>query len=144
MKERPKKRTAPILTREMVAHVLLNGGFTLLLLVAFLTLNYFRDFYLTDAHHLTAFYAVFIFSGIFNSVSARCDRFFILSHIGKNKPFVIIMLFISVIQVLIVYYGGALFRSIPLAPAELGFAIGTAATVLIFDTLRRVFKKLSK
>ncbi len=144
MKEKPKKRTEPILTREMVAHVLLNGGFTLALLVAFLTLNYFRDGYLTPAHHLTAFYAVFIFSGIFNSVSARCDRFFLLSNIGKNKPFVLIMLFISAIQVLIVYYGGSLFRSIPLAPSELAFAIGTAATVLLFDTLRRVFKKLSK
>lgn len=144
MKEKPKKRTEPILTREMISHVLLNGGFTLALLVAFLTLNYFKDGYPTSAHHLTAFYAVFIFSGIFNSVSARCDRFLLLSHIGKNKPFIFIMLFISAIQILIVYYGGALFRSIPLAPSELGFAVATAATVLVFDTLRRVFKKLSK
>lgn len=144
MKEKPKKRTEPILTREMISHVLLNGGFTLALLVAFLTLNYFKDVYPTSAHHLTAFYAVFIFSGIFNSVSARCDRFLLLSHIGKNKPFIFIMLFISAIQILIVYYGGAMFRSIPLAPSELGFAVATAATVLVFDTLRRVFKKLSK
>ncbi|MBQ2793736.1 MAG: calcium-translocating P-type ATPase, PMCA-type [Clostridia bacterium] len=144
MKEKPKKRTEPILTRETVAHVLLNGGFTLALLIAFLTLNYFKDGYLTPAHHLTAFYAVFIFAGIFNSVSARCDRFFILSHITKNKPFLLIMLFISVIQVLIVYYGGSLFRSIPLSASELFFAIATAALVLLFDSLRRIFKKLSK
>ncbi len=143
MREKPKKRTEPILTREMISHVLLNGGFTLGLLVAFLTVNYFRDGYLSSAHHLTAFYAVFIFAGIFNSVCARGDRFFILSNIGKNKPFVAIMIFISVIQVLIVYYGGSLFRSTPLTATELLFAITTAATVLVFDTLRRIFKKLS-
>ena len=143
MCEKPKKRTEPILTREMIAHVLLNGGFTLLLLVGFLTLNYFSDHYLSTAHHLTAFYAVFIFSGIFNSVSARSERFLLFFGIGKNRAFVIIMLFISVIQVIIVYYGGTLFRSTPLTSTELLFAIATAATVLVFDMVRRVFKKLS-
>ena len=143
MREKPKKRTEPILTREMIAHVLLNGGFTLGLLIAFLTVNYFKDGYLSSARHLTAFYAVFIFSGIFNSVSARGDRFFIFANMGKNKPFILIMLCISVIQVLIVYYGGTLFRSTPLTSSELLFAIGTAATVLVFDAFRRVFKKLS-
>ena len=143
MREKPKKRTEPILTREMLTHVLLNGGFTLALLVGFLTLDYFSDFYITSAHHLTAFYAVFIFSGIFNSACARSDRFFLFSGLGKNRPFVLIMLFISVIQVLIVYYGGTLFRSTPLTATELLFTISIAATVLIFDTVRRIFKKLS-
>ena len=53
------------------------------------------------------------------------------------------MLAIAVIQVVIVYFGGTLFRSTPLAPRELGFAVGTAAAVLLFDTIRRIFKKLS-
>ena len=53
------------------------------------------------------------------------------------------MLFICAIQILIVYYGGTLFRSTPLSPTELGFAIATAAAVLVFDTVRRIFKKLS-
>ena len=143
MREKPKRRDEPIITRQMVGEVLGNGIFTLGVLVAFLTLNYFKDFYLTSAHHLTAFYALFIFAGLFNCLSARGDRFFIFSKIGKNKPFILIMLFIAVIQILIVYYGGTLFRSTPLSIHELGFAILTALTVLVFDTIRRIFKKLS-
>jgi magnesium-transporting ATPase (P-type) len=144
MKEKPKRRDEPIITREMVGEVLGNGIFTLGMLVAFLTLNYFKDFYSNSAHHLTAFYALFIFAGLFNCLSARGDRFFIFSKIGKNKPFIFIMLFISVIQILIVYYGGTLFRSTPLSFHELGFAILTALAVLAFDTVRRIFKKLSR
>ena len=96
MKEKPKRRDEPILSRETVSQVLLNGGFTLALLICFLTLPLFRDAYSTAAHHLTAFYALFIFAGLFNSFAARCDRFFILSDIGKNKPFILIMLAIAV------------------------------------------------
>ncbi|MBR5449434.1 MAG: calcium-translocating P-type ATPase, PMCA-type [Clostridia bacterium] len=144
MKEKPKRRDEPIITRQMVGEVLGNGIFTLGVLVAFLTLNYFKDFYLSSARHLTAFYALFIFAGLFNCLSARGDRFFIFSKIGKNKPFILIMLFIAAIQILIVYYGGTLFRSTPLSIHELGFAILTALTVLVFDTIRRIFKKLSR
>ena len=143
MREPPKRRDEPILNRETVTEILLHGVFTLALLVAFLRLPFFGGYYLSAAHHMTAFYALFIFAGIFNSFAARCDRFFLLSHIGKNKPFILIMLLISVIQILIVYLGGETFRSTPLAPRELAFAIGSAATVLVFDTLRRIFKKLS-
>ena len=35
--------------------------------------------------YLTAFYALFIFSGIFNCFGARCERMWIFSNIQKNK-----------------------------------------------------------
>ena len=66
----------------------------------------------------------------------------LFSNIGKNKPFVLIMLFISVIQLFIIYYGGTLFRSVPLLPEELMMAVGTASIVLVFDAIRRIFFKL--
>ena len=144
MKERPKRRDEPILSREMIVHILLNGGFTLALLTAFLGLNIFGDLYISDSHRMTAFYALFIFAGLFNCFSARCERFWLLSNIGKNKPFILIMLFISTIQILIIYFGGELFRSTPLLPEELGYAVSAAALVLAFDIIRRVFKKLSR
>ena len=143
MKEKPKRRDEPILSGGMIWHIILNGAFTLCLLLAFLRLDVFRGVYTDSSRLLTAFYAVFIFSGLFNCFSARCERFSLLSNIGKNKPFIFIMLFISVIQVLIVYFGGALFRSTPLTARELGIAVLTSASVLVFDGIRRIFKKLS-
>ena len=91
---------------------------------------------------MTAFFALFIFAGLFNCFSARCERMWLFSNIGKNKPFMLIMLFISVIQVLIIYFGGPLFRSIPLTGDELGLAVLTASSVLIFDMARRIVSRL--
>ncbi len=145
MMEKPKRRDEPILSKEVIGHILANGAFTLGLLVFFLKHPFFESFY--SAGHsstalLTAFYALFIFAGLFNAISARCERLWIFSNIGKNKAFVGIMMFIAIIQVLIVYFGGELFRSTPLSAPELMLAIGCAALVIVFDVIRRIAVKL--
>ncbi len=143
MKEKPKRRDEPIIDRDTISHILLNGCFTLALMVVFLRFNVFPSLFLESSHHMSAFYALFIFSGLFNCLSARCERLFILSNIGKNKPFIFIMLFISAIQVLIIYFGGSLFRSAPLTLAEFSAVILLASVVLLFDFIRRFIRKLS-
>ena len=142
MLEKPKRREEPILSKHMLSHVLLNGIYTLALLVFFLTFAPIRSFYKSSARLLSAFYALFIFSGIANSFTARSERMFIFFGILRNKAFLLIMSFITVIQMLIVYYGGSLFRSSPLTLAELAFVILLSLTVLVFDGIRRVFRKL--
>lgn len=142
MAEKPKRRDEPILSRSMIGHILLNGIFTLALLILFLCAPYFKQFYGTLARHLTAFYALFIFAGLANCFTARSDRLFIFSGILKNKLFLIIMLFITAIQGVIVYFGGSWFRSTPLSPKELGLTVLLSLTVLVFDTFRRIFAKL--
>lgn len=145
MLERPKRRDEPILSKDVLTHIVLNGAFTLGVLILFLRHPYFSSFYAvtpTPGSHMTAFFALFIFAGLFNCFSARCERVWLFSNIGKNKPFVFIMLFISVIQALIIYFGGPLFRSVPLTAGELGLAVSTGASVLIFDMVRRIFAKL--
>ena len=52
------------------------------------------------------------------------------------------MLIISVIQIIIIYFGGDLFRSTPLSVSELMLALGAAASVLIFDAVRRILVRL--
>ena len=142
MLEKPKRRDEPILSREMVSHVALNGIFTLALLVFFISSNALRHFFGSLDRHLTAFYALFIFSGIANSFTARSDRAFIFFGIRKNKIFLLIMGFISAIQLLIIYRGGSLFRSTPLTLKELACVVSLSLTVLVFDTVRRILAKL--
>ena len=142
MKEKPKRRDEPLLSRSMIWQILLNGGYTLALLVTFLVHSYFRGIYPDSGRHLTAFYALFIFAGLFNCLAARSERLFIMHGILKNRLFIIILTFISVIQILIVYFGGTLFRSSPLTARELLTAVFAAFTVLIFDSIRRFFCKL--
>ena len=142
MLEKPKRREEPILSSTMLSHVILNGVYTLALLVFFLSYSGFHTYFGSLDRHLTAFYALFIFCGIVNSFTARSDRLLIFHDIFKNKAFLVIMAFITAIQMLIVYFGGDLFRSTPLSIGEIACIALLALSVLAFDEIRRVLQKL--
>jgi magnesium-transporting ATPase (P-type) len=145
MLEKPKKRDEPILDKGMIKNVLIRGVATLLLCTLFLSVPFVKNFfgyYKSDAGFLTAFYALFIFSGLVNSFLARSERFNVFSNISKNKPFVFILILISVIQIFMIYFGGSLFRCVPLLPRELSFVILLSMTVIPFEMTRRLLYKL--
>lgn len=142
MLDKPKRRDEPILTGAMISHVLLNGAYTLALLVMFICSGFFRNYYVSYDRQLTAFYALFIFCGITNSFTARSERVAVFFGILKNKTFLLIMSFITIIQLLIIYFGGSLFRSTPLTLRELQCVFILSLSVLLFDSIRRVFSKL--
>ena len=142
MKEKPKRRDEKILTGAMLGQIILSGAYVLLLCTLFLILPAFAGRYRGEAEHLTAFYALFIFSGIFSCFSARSERLWIFSGIGKNRAFSLIMLLITAVQIAMIYFGGEMFRSVPLTLRELSLAFSLAATVIPFDILRRVIARL--
>ena len=145
MHEPPKRRDEPILSRELLHQIFIIGAYTLILCIVFLTAPTVRSIYRVSEspdRFYTAFYALFIFAGIFNCFLARCERLWVLSNIGKNKPFIFIMLLISMIQICMIYFGGEVFRCVPLYLPELTFVILLAATVVPFDMLRRLLYKL--
>ena len=142
MREKPKRRDEHLLTRKMLNHVFLSGIFTLILCIVFLTSPRVAGIYGETDKLYTAFYALFIFAGLFNCFGARCERLNIFSNITKNKAFIFIMLAISLIQILMIYEGGAAFRCVPLTARELFFAIAMASSVIPFDIFRRIINKL--
>ncbi len=144
MKEKPKRRDEPILTRQMISHIAFTGAYTLIMCICFLRHGFFKTLFRSgDEYFMTAFYALFIFAGIFNCFGARCERMWILSNITKNKPFTFIMLLISVIQIVMIYFGGAVFRTVPLSYSEVIYVVLIAFTVVPFEFIRRIFYKLS-
>jgi magnesium-transporting ATPase (P-type) len=146
MQEKPKSRNEQILSKDMLNQIGYTGFFTLFLCVFFLVSDHIKHFYgfytSTDAFY-TAFYALFIFCGIFNCFVARSERLFIMSNISKNKLFILIMLLIVSIQIIMIYFGGAMFRCVPLTTKELFFVINLSFTIIPFDCVRRIIKKLS-
>ena len=145
MQEKPKRRDEQILSREMLNQIFITGTYTLIIALVFLTSPRIRlmfgAFSPTDSFY-TAFYAFFIFAGIFNCLLARCSRLWLLSNITKNKAFILIMLLISAIQIAMIYFGGELFRCTPLMPYELSFTILLAMTIVPFEMIRRLLYKL--
>ena len=145
MSEEPKRRDEQILSREMIHQVILTGLFTLGICLLFMTSPVIRIMYgginPTEKFY-SAFYVLFIFCGIFNCFLARSSRLWLLSNISKNKAFIFIMVMISLIQILMVYFGGEIFRCVPLRTKELSFVVLMASCVVPFEMIRRLVYKL--
>lgn len=147
MMELPKARNEKILSNEMLHQIVFTGGFTLLLSIAFLRIDFFRSLFrvgVADSVLMTGFYGLFVFAGIFNCFNSRSERMRLFSNIGKNKTFLFIMSLIAIIQVLMIYFGGDVFRTVPLTFRELLNVVLISSLVIPFDMIRRVFKKLTK
>ena len=145
MKEKPKRRDEPILNRYMVDQIVLLGGFTVALCLFFLlspsVASRFR--YSSDGIYLlTAFFALFIFTSVLNCFNCRCDRMNMLSGISGNPTFIIIMLLILAIQLVFVYLGGSVLRTIPLIPSELIYTMLLSFTVIPFEFIRRTLWRI--
>ncbi len=84
----------------------------------------------------------FIFCSIFNSFNARTHRINIFSNIFKNKAFLIVILFIVIIQIYLIYYGGEVFRTVGLSLYEFNMMILISMTVIPVDFLRKVLLRL--
>lgn len=59
----------------------------------------------------------------------------------NNKTFVVFILIVIAVQLLLVYFGGTLFRCCGLAPKELALTLALAATVIPVDFIRKVLYK---
>lgn len=146
MKEKPKARNEQILTRQMLHQIGYTGAYTLAVSIFFLSSSLIRNyygFYSSPKAFYAAFFALFIFCGIANCFVARSERLWILSGIGNNMAFIIIMLLISIVQIAMIYFGGEVFRCVPLEIGELALSITLAITVIPFDFIRRIIQKLS-
>ena len=140
MRQMPKSSDEDIISRKMTKQIVFTAGYVLALCVWFLKGDAL-PMLLTrgdDAYILSAFFAMFIFTGIFACFTARTTRLNILANIGKNKSFLLIMASISVAQMAFIYFGGDTFRATPLAFGDLIRVILISFTVVIFDFVRKV------
>lgn len=145
MREKPKRRDEPILNRYMVNQILFLGGFTVLLSLCFLKLPFFtRHFRESDGDIclLTAFFAFFIFAGVFNCFNARTDRLRLLAGIKRNPTFIVIMSAVLIIQIGFVYLGGTVLRTVSLLPGELMWAMACSALVFPAELTRKLWWRL--
>lgn len=144
MEEKPKSKEEPIINKYMYGQIIFTGIYSALLCILFLSSNLIRNLYRpdpTDKYLLTAFFALFIFMGIFNSFNARTKRLNLLASINKNKVFLITIIFISIIQLYLIYYGGSLFRAFGLTLKEIQYTLILAMTVIPIDWLRKIYLK---
>ena len=145
MKEKPKKRDEPILNRYMASQIAFLGISTVAICLLFLlspaVSSRFRP-HSNSIFHLTAFFALFIFTSVFNCFNTRTDRLRLFSGISKNPTFILIMCAVCVIQLVFVYIGGSVLRTAPLTVSELLFTLLFALLVFPLDLLRKIWRRL--
>lgn len=145
MKEKPKRRDEPILNGYMVSQIAFTGSATVAVCIAFLKVPEIVASYRTapdNIYLLTAFFALFIFASVFNCFNSRSDRLNIFSGLSRNRPFLIIMPAILIIQLLFVYIGGSVLRTAPLTASELALTVAIALSVFPIELLRKLVRRL--
>lgn len=141
MQEKPKKNNEKIINEYMKNEIIVSGITSSLMCILFLKLPLIKEIYKTQSKLMTAFFTLFIFISIFNSFNARTDKINIFKNITKNKPFILTILFIIIVQIYIIYHGGSTFRSYGLSLKELEITILLALITIPIDIIRKIIIK---
>lgn len=147
MQEKPTTKTEPIINKYMKYSIITGGLYSSILCLLFLKVPFLNNIVRSSNNNeylLTAYFTLFVFLGIFNSFNARTRRINILSNIKSNKPFIIIIAFIIVVQLHIIYNGGSVFRTYGLTLVELFYIIFLSSTIIPIDWLKKYLLKLTK
>ena len=143
--EKPIAREEPILQKKTFLQIFLLGGCGAALCTAFLGSQTVRRVLRYDSDPnilLTAFFALFIFTGLVICFTARSERMNIFSGLLKNKSFTVIMLLIVGIQLLMLYFGGKTFRCVGMNAKTLCAVLMLSLSVLPVDLVRRFTEKI--
>ena len=146
MREKPKRRNEPILNEYMIHQILISGGFSALFSILFLKLPYFTSHFRESENNivlLSAFFGLFIFLSVMQSINSRTDRLNLFNGITKNPTFIFIMLLILAIQISFIYFGGAILRATPLTLHELIFTFTCASCAIPVELLRKILWRFS-
>ncbi len=146
MRRPPHSRYCSVISGKMAGQILFMGGYLLTLCTLFLSSSYFRSsfgFYTSYSTFMSAFFALFVFSGLFAGMNARCGGAVnVFYRLSKNRAFMIIFGFIFAVQIMLIYFGGDIFRTAYLAPETVAKIMLFSATVLPADAIRRYLLKI--
>ncbi len=144
MYEKPKNRNEKIINKYMKNQIILNSAYSCAISIFFLKSSFIKSIYRYDPNNkylMTAFFGLFIFLAIFNAVNARTYRINTFANLFKNRVFIFVLLFIAVVQIILIYYGGDIFRATGLTKYEFEIMLLLAFTVIPFDFIRKIILK---
>lgn len=146
MEEKPVPRTADILNGYLKSSILVGGVFITIICLGILN-NAFGIYNLigsTDMAVVRSFmFATFIFAIIWNSLNARTESMNLFEHIKENRNFILVMGLVTIVQILIIQFGGTVFGTTPLTINN-WIAVALIAFMIIpIDLIRKfVVKKM--
>ena len=143
MEEKPRKSTDFIITRPMWWNIIGVGIIFLVVLMGMLWYYNHTPEGMTT-HDLTVFFTFFVMLQFWNLFNARVfgTNHSAFNHLNKSYGMELIVLAIIVGQVIIVQYGGAVFRTVPLDWMTWLQIVGLSSCVLWIGEIYRGVKRL--
>ncbi len=139
MHEPPKLRNEKVINKYMKNQIAINSIYSTGLCLLFLKSTIINKIFnfSDDTYKMTAFFALFMFIAIFTSFCARTHQMNLLDYLSVNKPFLWIMGIVTIIQILIIYFGDTVFRTVNLNLKDLILVVLLAFTIIPVDLLRK-------
>jgi calcium-translocating P-type ATPase len=144
MNERPKRRDESVINGYMWSEILTSGVVISTICLIYLLNPYFKTLFRPSAsgiYFYSGFFALFIFSSIVNGFNTRTSSMNLFKKIGSNTGFLKVMGSIAVVQILLIYFGGAVFRTEGLNFKEWVVVILLSLIIIPFDLIRKLILK---
>lgn len=154
MLEKPRRRDESIISKNMMAQILIMGAWLTIVSFVYLKVPFFENLFGSEEKHLTGYFVLFIVSALFNGFNVRDDEFGIFKRLDENPGFLKVFFTIIIVQALIVNAGlvplkvfkwiGEMFSCVPFGPKGWIAVIILAATMIPVDMIRKAVVKASK
>ncbi len=142
MKQPPSGKAEAVLSKEMVGNIVYTGIICVGIMLWYLTSDFTCSFFGgRNTEFYCGFFGLFVFSGIFNCLNARTHRLNLFSHMKENKYFCVIILAITVVQLLLMYFGGSIFRCAALSAKQLIFVLLLSSLTIPCVLMKKLLKK---
>jgi P-type Ca2+ transporter type 2C len=145
MERSPRNPDAFIVSPSMAKNIFITGLSFLVFLVGFLL--YIRSDRGITPYELSVFFAIFVMFQFWNLFNARCLglKQSAFANLFKNKSFFIIAATIFLGQILIVQFGGSVFRTVSLSLTDwLSIIAGTSVVLWVGELWRLMMRLRSK
>ncbi len=146
MKEKPKHREEPIVSKSMWTSIIIGALWTFALSLVFILTPFVKDFFRPDDANkflMTGYFTFFIMIAVFNAFNARTEKLNLFDNITKNTGFLKVMGIIVVVQAIMTYLGGAVLSCYGLNVTEWLVVLVLAITIIPIDLIRKLIVKKS-
>lgn len=141
MKNKPRRNEAFIITPAMRFNILFVGLSFVVILMGLLF--FFSENGVVSPYDLSRFFTIFVMLQFWNMFNAKAFASGKSAFHGLNKSlgFIVVAFVILIGQILIVEFGGDVFRTVPLSLKDWGIIIGSTSLVLWIGELVRATRK---
>lgn len=143
MNDKPVPRTASIVSKEMLAEVIISALYITFICLAILFISPVRNLFgNVDVTYLkSALFATFMMAITFNGFNARTSHINVFESLGRNKNFLLVIGAIFLMQFVFVTFGGDVLSVESLSVQSWIVCIVLAFLVIPIDMIRKVIMR---